>query len=714
MKTGQLNIQRIVWGATTIFICLTIWFGVFIYQTTEEEMADQFNSQQITLAQETATGIEEYLGSLKRSLRLVSSINDWLGERNPDFRARLYSSFQHTAVIDIWQINQQGVIDYSLSKLAATYSHTLAEQFWQELSRMKPGEIKISGIFRHEHPPSYTTKAIVLAIKLPPSPSSTAGQQSTSPQALAFVVSLNKIINKFVFPIRSGRTGYAWLLDDNGVLLHHPEHPEMIDRSIFKHGKECYQCHVSFDMERKMVHEKRTGKGRYLTAAREDKLIAYSPINIGQRAWTIAVSAPYTEVTQLVRKSFYQILFFSLVVISGLLAVNVFIFRINKERMQAESRALYADKLEKEVEERTREIKQEKRKLDDIVSAIGAELSVIDQDFRILWANEKVVRRFGSLQVIAASHCYKTYYGRNGICPQCPAIKTFSHGQVEQNELKLNDQGHTRYYQITTTPIRNYTGEVVQVLVLTQDITTQKQQEQILIDSERMSAVGQIAAGLAHDLGNPLTIIAGSAQFCLQNLAPPARVKEYLQVINRNASAANKVIKALLQFARPSGEAVFTPIDLKDLVQKTLLLLKSELAKKEIKIKQDYPAQVPAVLGDKSQLEQVLMNVILNSVEALSQGGEIHIVVEPDPSAHKVHLYIIDNGPGIPEEHLASIFDPFFTTRIRGVGLGLSISKRIMEQHQGKISADNSPQGGTRIKISLPLHQPGVKRRRTR
>jgi two-component system sensor histidine kinase HupT/HoxJ len=104
-------------------------------------------------------------------------------------------------------------------------------------------------------------------------------------------------------------------------------------------------------------------------------------------------------------------------------------------------------------------------------------------------------------------------------------------------------------------------------------------------------------------------------------------------------------------------------------------------------------------------LEQVLVNVILNSIESLSRGGEIHIMVEPDSTAGIVQLYIDDNGPGVSEENLDSIFDPFFTTRVRGVGLGLSISKRIVEQHKGNISVHNSPQGGARIKISLPLHQ---------
>jgi C4-dicarboxylate-specific signal transduction histidine kinase len=697
-----INIQWLVWLATTIFVCMIISFGFFIYRSTEKEMADQFNRQQLILAQETATGVEEYLISLKRSLRLVGSMSGWLTNDDKNFNTHLFNSFRNTAIIDVWRINSQKVLDYSLTKLITNYSDTLTKKFWQDLYKLKPGDIIISGIYRYNNPPDPSTKAIIIATRLTPFGNAEVKEQNDSPHILAFVISLNKIISKFISPIKSGQTGYAWLLDENGVLLQHPEHPEMIDRSIFNFSEECHGCHLNFDIEKKLVVEKKAGIGRYFAANNKDKLIAYSPVNIGQRTWTLAVSAPYSEVTQLVRKSFYQIIFFSIVVICGLFGVNIVIFSINKERMQAENRAIYADKLEKEVQERTREIKQEKQKLDDIVSAIGAELFVIDKNFHILWANEKVIQNYGPLTLINRSYCYKIYYNEKGICPDCGAVKTFSHGQVEQYERRIIEQGDVRYYQITTTPISNFDGEIVQVLILRQNITFQKQQEQILIDSERVSAVGKIALGLAHDLGNPLTIIAGSAQFCLQNLNAPPNIKEYLQVINRNASAANKVIKALLQFARPSGDPNFSPLELKELLQKTLLLLKSELAKKNIRVSHNHPKETPLILGDKSQLEQVLVNIILNSIEAISQKGKIDIKTEYTPAIKMVQLYIDDNGPGIAEENLDSIFDPFFTTRVRGVGLGLTISKKIIEQHQGKITAHNLPRGGTRVTLSLP------------
>ncbi len=120
---------------------------------------------------------------------------------------------------------------------------------------------------------------------------------------------------------------------------------------------------------------------------------------------------------------------------------------------------------------------------------------------------------------------------------------------------------------------------------------------------------------------------------------------------------------------------------------------------------------MPTVMGDKNQLEQVIMNIILNSIEVLPIAGEISITADTDPTDSMFNLYIADNGPGIPEEYLDSIFDPFFTTRVRGIGMGLSISKRILGQHKGKISARNLTQGGLQVTISLPLKQEPAQRR---
>ncbi len=226
MKKKFINVREIVWVSSIISICITIWFGMFLYHSTEEKMAEQFNAQQIILAQETATGMEEYMGFLKRTLTLVSSMDDWWTYNNAGAKNKFSVLFHDTAVIDIWHINRLGEIDYSIEKPIANELQFMAKRLWWQLGRLEVGENKVSGIFKYKHLPSDTTKAIVLVSRLaqtlPPSNANLQDEPARITHGLAFVVSLNRLFTKFITPIKSGNTGYAWLLDDNGVLLHHP------------------------------------------------------------------------------------------------------------------------------------------------------------------------------------------------------------------------------------------------------------------------------------------------------------------------------------------------------------------------------------------------------------------------------------------------------------------------------------------------------------
>lgn len=701
------GLQYIVWGAAIGVLGASLYFSYYLYRTTENEMAAQFNNQQLILAQEAATGIEEYLGSLRRNMLVLKQLfieDISLFER---VSKTVFQKFRDTALADVWVVTDEGVVKSTITH-PQLQGHSIANTpYFIKAQESFGNSIYTSGVFKlgGKNVSVVDNKWIILTMRL----TTTNKRPEQKEDFLVFLVSVNKINSKFVFSIRSGKTGYAWVLDDIGVLLHHPEHPEMIDRSIFAAEKTCFDCHLNaFVLEKKIVKQTTQGKTRYLSAAGVNKLIAYSPIYLGSHhSWTIAVTAPYTEVTFLLRESFYQLAGLLIVISLTTLTVTIVVLRINKKRLVAESKAIYARQLEKEVAERTHEFKQEKQKLDDIVSAIGARLFVINNDMKIIWVNKNVSKEFSNIS-LKSRFCYQIFYQRQEPCIKCPALRTFEDGKFHQMEQLYKSGDKKAYHQVTTTPIYGASGEVEQVLELTQDITLQKHQEQNLIDSKKMLAVGQIAIGLAHDLGNPLSIIAGSTQFCLKNLNPPKEIREHLNVVNRNVTASGKVIKALLQFARPSEDSVMTAVKLPEVIQRTLLLLSTEINKKHVKVIENYPKNLPSIHGDKSQLEQVFVNVILNSLEAMSNSsGEIKINARPNTERKHVCLSFSDNGPGVIPDNLENVFDPFFTTRVRGVGLGLSISKRIIESHHGTIKAENLAKGGAKITICLPFFSLG-------
>ena len=245
------------------------------------------------------------------------------------------------------------------------------------------------------------------------------------------------------------------------------------------------------------------------------------------------------------------------------------------------------------------------------------------------------------------------------------------------------------------------TDKLIQTRAFIRDITIRKKLEQEIIQQEKMASVGLLATGLAHEIGNPIGIVESAVQFCLQKLNPDGSLKENLEVIQRNISAADHTIKELLRFARPA-ENEHSEINATELLKEACSIVTSECAQRCITVKEAYPAEIPYILADRANLQQVFVNILLNSIDAISDGGEITVTVEVDGAEEKVAITFADNGPGIPQENLSKIFSPFFTTKNEGTGLGLSICHRVVDSHKGKLSAANLPQGGAKFIVSLP------------
>jgi two-component system, NtrC family, sensor kinase len=242
------------------------------------------------------------------------------------------------------------------------------------------------------------------------------------------------------------------------------------------------------------------------------------------------------------------------------------------------------------------------------------------------------------------------------------------------------------------------------VVVLVEDVTDQQAMETQLIQSEKLAAVGQLVSGVAHELNNPLTSIAGLSEFLLEQRELGAKDRGHLRVIHEQAERAGRIVRDLLTFARkgPTEEAA---VDLNDVIQRTLLLMSYDMTLKEIAI-QKHLAAVPAVRGDRHALQQVVLNLLTNAAQAVATnppGREraIHISTWFDD---RVRLRIADTGPGIPDAVLPQLFTPFFTTKEpgQGTGLGLSITYSIVEAHSGRLSVQRSSQGGAAFLVDLP------------
>ncbi len=227
-----------------------------------------------------------------------------------------------------------------------------------------------------------------------------------------------------------------------------------------------------------------------------------------------------------------------------------------------------------------------------------------------------------------------------------------------------------------------------------------------LVQSSRLAAIGEMAAKLTHELGNPIGIISGSVQFCLESLPLGPEVRQHLQVIDRNAQSAGRIVRGLLHLAHPAPaevEAVVLP----EVVEAVTTLLNGRCARRRICIETDLGTDLPAISIAREHLEQVLLNVLLNALEFAPDDGRIRIGAHYDAAGSAVVLSITDNGPGILPEHLEHVFEPFFTMRPGGTGLGLSICRDMVGLYNGTIHAERVDQG-TRFAIRFAARRTDV------
>jgi PAS domain S-box-containing protein len=243
------------------------------------------------------------------------------------------------------------------------------------------------------------------------------------------------------------------------------------------------------------------------------------------------------------------------------------------------------------------------------------------------------------------------------------------------------------------------------LVVLVEDVTDQQAMESQLIQSEKLAAVGQLVSGVAHELNNPLTSIAGLSEFLLEQKELGTGDRGHLKVIHEQAERAGRIVRNLLTFAR-KGPAERAPVDLNDVVQRTLSLMTYDLKLKDVDVHRDLGAVLPEVLGDRHALQQVVLNLLTNATQAVAgnEPGQPRQVRVRTWFDGQVHLRVSDSGPGIPEPNVSQLFTPFFTTKEpgQGTGLGLSISYSIVQAHGGQLVVERAAEGGASFRVDLP------------
>lgn len=222
--------------------------------------------------------------------------------------------------------------------------------------------------------------------------------------------------------------------------------------------------------------------------------------------------------------------------------------------------------------------------------------------------------------------------------------------------------------------------------------------------NDQLAALGQLAAGLAHELRNPLTAIRTLVEVARSRGSDAQLDGRDLEVVDEELGRLDDTLQSFLDYARPP-KLHRTTIDLRDVVHRTVQLATPRAERQSVRIEVALPDAPLTISGDADQLRQVLLNLLLNALDALGTGGRVTISAAVDQAAHEVVLHVADTGPGLPESIRNTLFDPFVSSKPSGTGLGLTICRRIVESHGGTISADKAPASGAVFTIRLPLKQ---------
>lgn len=356
-----------------------------------------------------------------------------------------------------------------------------------------------------------------------------------------------------------------------------------------------------------------------------------------------------------------------------------------------------AEALESEVERRTQQLRQAQATLQVIFDNTPSALMVLDSKYQVLQANRSA-ERVHDLSLVG-HHCYERLNGLDQACAVCPARDTFATGEPQASTEHMTDQRTGEVLTIETHPIDLPSGERC-TLVVERVVTEQRKLQARLVHQEKMAAFGLLAAGIAHDLGNPLSSIEMYLQL-LQQSDLQEEPREMVATIREETGRLGRILRELIDFARRRRDEA-SWVSVQSVVEDALRLLRHEPRMRSIEVETSFDPASAAVEIVEDHLMQVTMNLLINAIDAMPGGGRLDITTRALPGS--VVLRIKDTGIGMDRATLGRCFEPLFTTKDlgRGTGLGLSICRDILQDAGGDIELHSAPGRGTTAVVRLP------------
>jgi PAS domain S-box-containing protein len=692
--------------ATALLLAAGALMDLWYNREMKKAARQQFNAQQMVIAHNIKNSITDKIDFLKKEI-LLTSKKIPAGPFDPRIAETYISE-------NLYRVSERGVLFIEITDLPARKSYIYAlHRHWFE--KKEPVDKKFDDLLNSVKSCKENEIWISPAEKEPSGIMLIMGRyiSGSSPKIIIFKINMSWFLNPLLQNVRSGKTGYAWIIDDEGMFISHPE-PPFIGENAFEARKkkdpELAFRNINFIQKEKMLKGEE-GTGSYSTSwhrgitGKIEKLIAYCPVDISTtplQKWSVAVVAPVSEIEKYINqihvwRFLFQGMIISIILLGGL---GILILEIRWLRT-----------LESKINERTKDLKKSEEKYRSLVESAEDFIFTIDAEFKFQSMNSFTANFFGGSPDDFIGIEIQKVFTKEAAKKQLKMLDlVFKHKRSVRDDFQLKMGVHQIWISANFMPIRDDREKVTTVLCIARDITEAKNLERQLVNTEKLAALGTLAAGVAHEINNPLGVILGFCDLLIRKKEKGSQEFEDLKTIERQGFHCKQIVENLLRFAR-HGEETSAYTDVNKCLKEITGIVTHTIEINNIELIMDLNRNIPPVRGNSRELQQVFLNLINNAIAVMKAGGVLTIQTAIEQSRKKASIQFKDTGIGIKNEDMDHIFEPFFTTKPEGegTGLGLSVSYGIISKNGGTINCVSTPENssgkphGTVFTVKLPI-----------
>lgn len=702
-----------------LLLAMAVALGFWTVLEVRETVRDEFNQQQLVLARQVAARVGATLQTLRLELESLKRSAEDSSDLPTALPPLLRSTHDRAAPHGLVEVRY--VSGLTGQSLALDQYGKVAEEAHDEtdiylLQQPELSASAKSSVFIQEAPFAPKERPLmVLATAVDP--------YGAEQGILYFLVDDRQLAANAVAGIRSGRTGYAWIINAAGIFLAHPVQ-EYVGQDAFE-VRASTQPMISFarinEIQKQRMLTGQEGTSWYISGSHDspnddkavEKLIAFAPIPVGGRGeyrnWSVAVVAPASEVESVVNGLWLK-LFAALSPAVGAIALVVVLIFTNQQRQ--------AQELQRAIEAATLRRQKSEARYRTLVESADDLIYTLSGDGRILSANRAALRFLSAdnhrnpedVIGLPIQDIVSPETGEH-LLKEVREVIAQKRGVSREHSLVIGDH---QYWFNTKLRLLEELGEDGNdgntVLAISRNMTQKRLMDEQMFNTEKLASLGTLAAGVAHEINNPLAAILGFTDLLLEKFSPDTQEYQDLRIIEERGQHCRHIVENLLDYAR-IGASLGELTNVNNDIEMVLQIVSNTLLTNKINLERNLDPNVPDIRGNPKELQQVFLNLINNAVYAMREKGGT-LTISSAVRGNRIMVKVADTGTGIPSEIQNKIFDPFFTTKGvgEGTGLGLSVSLGLVQKLGGTItvksSTGNAQTGeasGSTFTVILPL-----------